>query len=341
MSGSSIPSLHPGDYDRIVVLFANALGDQILALPTLRALSRLLEGRFTLLTIEGPLDLTFGDVARGRTEKIYISYEGHFDVAAAADAVGPADLVICPQTWHSSSITALLERLAPSCSVGLHRRFGIALPLDREAHQVDQMFAITRVFGETGLPEAFTEPFGLPEASVEFAEGIRQALNGRRLLVIHTETKPIKQWPVEHWNQVITGFLDAYPDYSVVAVSRHAHSLDGLTPEVHKLSSLPLASAAAIFAAADVFLGVDSYPLHVADLWRVPAVGLFGPSNLREFGCRFTPCAAHIDGGGTMDGIHPEQVLEKLAEVVNKSRAFPRTYPLGGFSAPVVTLRYR
>jgi len=339
--GSIVPALHPGDYERVVVFFANALGDQILALPTLRALSRRFDGRFTLLTIEGPLDLTFGDVPRDRTVKIDISYEGEFDVAAAADAVGAAELVICPQTWHSDSISALLDRLAPPASVGLDPRFSIELPLDRDVHQVDQMFATCQVFGETRQPEAFATPFGLPAASVELAEGVREALGGRPLLVVHTETKLPKQWPIEKWNRTIVAFMDAFPDYAVIAVSRHAHSLESLTPEVHRLSGLPLASAAAMFAAGDVFLGVDSYPLHVADLWQVPAVGLFGPSNLREFGYRFTPCAAHVDGGGTMDGIHPEQVLEKLAEVVNQSRAFPRAYPLGGFSAPVVTLRYR
>jgi ADP-heptose:LPS heptosyltransferase len=341
MAEPRLSRLQPGDYERVVVFFANALGDQILALPTLRALSALFDGRFTLLTIEGPLDLTFGDVARARTVKIDISYEGDFDVAAAADAAGPADLVICPQTWHSRCISALLDRLAPSCSVGLNRRFDVALPLDRAVHQVDQMFAACRVFGETRPPEAFAAPFGLPDESVAFAEGVRHALGGKRLLVVHTETKPYKRWPAEHWNRTLGAFLHAFPDFEVIAVARHAHSLDALIPRVHKLSGLPLASAAALFAAADVFLGVDSYPLHVADLWQVPAAGMFGPSNLREFGFRFTPNARHIDGGGTMDSIDPDRVFGELTELAVSSSPYPRAYSLASFSAPVVTLRYR
>ncbi len=338
---AAVRPLVPADYRHVVVFFANALGDQILALPALRSLSALFEGRFTLLTVHGPVSLIFGDVARERTVGIAISLEGEFDVASAADAVGQADLIVCPQTWHSASVEALVGRLAPTRSVGLAPLFDTCLPMDPARHQVDQMYEVCRLFGEHRPAEAHARPFGLPDASVDLVRALRASLDGRPWLVLHPETKPDKQWTAEGWNRALDLFLAAHPQYAVLAIARHESSLRGLTPRLIPLAGLPLASAAAIVAAADLFAGVDSFPLHVADIWRVPGVGLFGPSSSREYGFRFSPHAAHVEGRGSMGGIAPEAVAAALAGVARAAAGAPRAYEIGSLPAPVVTLRYR
>jgi ADP-heptose:LPS heptosyltransferase len=66
---------------------------------------------------------------------------------------------------------------------------------------------------------------------------------------------------------------------------------------------------------ADLFLGVDSLFLHAADLFRVPSVGLFGPTACEEWGFRVTPTWRHISGHGSMDTIQREAVLDALLSI--------------------------
>jgi ADP-heptose:LPS heptosyltransferase len=66
---------------------------------------------------------------------------------------------------------------------------------------------------------------------------------------------------------------------------------------------------------ADAFLGVDSCMLHAADLFRVPSVGLFGPTRPSEFGLRF---ARHriADGRGSMAALTPDVAAASLDELL-------------------------
>jgi ADP-heptose:LPS heptosyltransferase len=146
---------------------------------------------------------------------------------------------------------------------------------------------------------------------------------------------------VDRWNEALHRFLDAHDDYVAVAVAKHLKSLDGLTDRVLRITSLPIASAAAVIAAADLFLGADSFPLHIADLWRVPGVALFGTSNLREYGFRFSAPMRHVDGAGNMDSIDVDSVVDAITSIARDSVGSARRYSLRDVLAPVVTLRYR
>jgi ADP-heptose:LPS heptosyltransferase len=68
-------------------------------------------------------------------------------------------------------------------------------------------------------------------------------------------------------------------------------------------------------AESDFFIGVDSCMLHVADIARVPGVGLFGPTNVKEFGFYIGPHIM-IQGDGSMDKIPVEMVIKALDQLV-------------------------
>ena len=334
------PAIDPSAHDHIVVFFANALGDHLMALPTLRALSASLDGRFTLATAVTPTDLLFGGLRCQRAVEIPIRWnDGFFEAGPASNLLGPVDLFISLNYWHNPSLTALLQRLTPALTLGFNPRFGHPIVADTSRHHIDQVFQVCELLGVSETAEAHAYPFPLPAESVEFATRLRAALATFRLLVVHVETKPAKSWPVEDANRAIEAFLDAHPDYVAVALAKREERLAGLSPRVIPLVGLPLASAAAVVAAADLFLGVDSFPLHVADLWRVPGVGLYGPTSSAMWGYRFTPGARHVDGRGTMAAIDPREVAAGLGAVAREGFA-PRPDLMGNASAPVVTLRY-
>jgi hypothetical protein len=55
--------------------------------------------------------------------------------------------------------------------------------------------------------------------------------------------------------------------------------------------------------------------LHVADLARVPGVGLFGPTNAKEFGFYIGPHIM-IQADGSMEKLETDMVIEALNQIV-------------------------
>jgi ADP-heptose:LPS heptosyltransferase len=327
-------------FDRIVVFFANALGDHLLALPTLRALSAALDGRFTLATADSPTDLLLGDVQCERVVKIPISWlDGKFDAAETASLLGPMDLFVSLNYWHNASVDAFVDHLTSTVTVGFDPHFEYEIVADTSRHHIDQVFQVCDVLGIRDTPERHAYPIPLPAASLQFAGDIRKMLGGRKLFVVHAESKPDKTWPLAQVNEAIEAFLDTHEDFVPIVLSRRAERLAGLTPRAVPLGGAPLASATAVVAAADVFLGVDSFHLHVADLWRRPGLGLFGPTQSRHWGFRFSPFGRHVDGG-SMTAIDVDDVASRLAHLVKEAQSYESPNLIGNAVAPVVTLRY-
>src|SRR5207249_9750826 len=66
---------------------------------------------------------------------------------------------------------------------------------------------------------------------------------------------------------------------------------------------------------ANLFLGVDSCCLHAADVFRVPGVALFGPTDPCRWGFRMSPHGRHVCGNGSMEAIQREAVVDALQEI--------------------------
>jgi hypothetical protein len=86
--------------------------------------------------------------------------------------------------------------------------------------------------------------------------------------------------------------------------------ISGLEDRIVSIEKASFGFFLALIADADVFVGVDSVGFHAADFWRVPAVGLFGPTRPEEWGGRFSPLFSHVYGAGRMDDISVDAVLD-------------------------------
>ena len=70
-----------------------------------------------------------------------------------------------------------------------------------------------------------------------------------------------------------------------------------------------------LVAESDFFIGIDSCMLHVADMARVPGVGLFGPTSAKEFGFYIGPNIT-IQADGSMEKIEVDMVTNALDHLV-------------------------
>lgn len=91
--------------------------------------------------------------------------------------------------------------------------------------------------------------------------------------------------------QVLIRFLLENTDAKIcVFGQRDAYSsLECDSSRIIVFNYLPLELACYLISKMSLFVGVDSCFLHIADLCRVPTVGLFGPTDPTVWGCRFAP----------------------------------------------------
>lgn len=322
---------------KVGVFFANGIGDHLMVLPAVRAITGIFGKRVTLFAMLPLLDLFFGRLPFGGIAPVVL-YEdrdgcNRFTPEAVADGIADIQLFISLNPWHSAEVDALLAHLKPAMSIGLYEQFDIyAQPCSGE-HSCDRAFRIAKTIDPTQTIENYSTPPLLPKHSLLAGRRILAALPAeQKVLAVHNETLDHKMWRDERMTRLINLFLEARPDFVVLALGATNRGFEtfGGNPRVTAPLGLPLDAALALVAQADLFLGVDSCMLHMADLCRVPGVGLFGPADSAplgsiEMGFRFGP-HRHVTGNGHMDGIQPKQVLTALTRILPDFSASPRRH---------------
>ncbi len=310
----------PTEAESPVVFFTNGLGDNFLNLPALRALSYLFRDRLTLLRAEGSHEFLFDDLVLQKqiATSMRSTDEGRiFSASDLSSCIERCDLFISLVPWRSTSLIELVKSCRPDVSVGFFKDFDIHLPLDYGKHSAELAFDIVRLFDSSLSISQFSNPPPLPEHSVTRAEELLAALPpGSKVLAVHADTLREKMWPADRWVIILDRFLSEHQNFWVLVLGGTPQALDvGAHGErVIPCFGLPFSVSLALLAKADLFIGVDSCMLHGADFFRVPAVGLFGPTRAHEFGFLFGPNIT-LQAASRMDKIDAETVycaLESL-----------------------------
>jgi hypothetical protein len=306
-----------------VAFFLNGYGDNFLNLPALRALCRLFEGRLTLVCRQGPDLFCFDDLAINRRIALDARFNGEsyeFDAAAAATEIGQCDLFLSLVPWCSSSLSKLLEAWDAVVSIGFFENYTRRLRRDYDKPSADLAFDIVRSLRPDYQLQDFLDPLRYPTARRQKVQEIFSMLKpGTRTLSVHMDTLAHKLWDESRWVESLDAFLDQHESFVVLLVGHPERSVDTKkwrnAERVIPCYGLSLASSCCLVAESDFFIGIDSCMLHVADLARVPGVGLFGPTNVKEFGFYIGPHIM-IQGAGTMEKIEAGMVTEALNHLV-------------------------
>src|SRR5262249_17571330 len=316
------------------LIYANGIGDHLLTLPAVRALSAHFGGRLRLISFPDAkerhylgvrfsscLSAEFRDKAAGQKS---------FDANLVAQFLGRCPLLISLNPWHPSSMDRLLELIKPAFSVGFHERFDVQLPLDYDRHFADITFEMARSF-DLGLQlESFASPPRLMyEARRRVHQIFRSLPTGTRVLAVHADTQPWKEGSHNHVRAVLPGFLGSNPEFIALILAHRDIGL-GQGPvddRVVPCHGLHWHLSLAIVEHANLFLGVDSCALHMADLAGTPGVGLFGATRALEWGFRFGP-HVHVDCGKAMNRDAVDEVVGALERLARNPQ-----HPAGGYAA--------
>ena len=307
--------MNPSDYKKPIVFFINGLGDHILTLPALRALANIFPSRLSLVCCPGMLELFFSELPLATVVECTVDEATRsFDCYTVASAVGECDLFLSLTPWHSSSLTELLGLLRPKSSVGYFSQFEHRLARDYSKHAADLAFDLPSYFVPSLKLEEYSAPPRLPPAAWAGARSILSWVpSSFRRLAVHVDTTEQKMWYTDRFESALDQFLKNHPEFLVFLVGSGGLSCAGsrYAERIIPTYGVPVAVAFWLVATSHLFLGIDSCMLHVADIFRVPSVGLFGPTSSVEFGCRFAP-HRHLCGDGSLDTIQPAAVVDGL-----------------------------
>lgn len=303
-----------------VVMLLNGRGDYLLNLPALRAISQIFSGEFTLITKKGAHGIFFPELPAARIlEPDYtMSPAGpEFDALGLATAIGATDLFLSLNPWHTASSDGLLRHLAAAQTVGFFSEFDVHLPLDFSKHSSELAFDIVSYLSSSLTLEEFYEMPVLAPRYCGLAQRIRNELpEGASLAVVHGDTKAEKRWGSSQFAEVMRWMLARDPNLFIFDLG--LNSIDGNAfaneSRVIACRELVLPAAIALTGLADIFIGVDSCFLHAADLYRVPGVGLFGPTSCHEFGFKFAR-HRHV-AAKAMEEIMPTDVIHAIEDLL-------------------------
>src|ERR1700722_15010153 len=131
---------HELPWRRPAAFVVNGIGDHLMALPALRALASMMQGRLRLLCMPTAREVFFSDLPLAAVHHVRLLNDSSaapardypdFATAELAEAVGDCDLFLSLQRLATPAMTALLRAVKPKKSIGLLPIFDIAIPFNK------------------------------------------------------------------------------------------------------------------------------------------------------------------------------------------------------------------
>ncbi len=305
-----------------VIFGVHGIGDHLLSLPAMRAMCQLFHGKLTVVCFDSYALSIWDELDINRL--VHYTYTDEtvweFDANELAGRVGPCDLFISMFTCQLESITRLMTLLKPRSSIGFFPdHYTHPCTTDwRAANYVDGVFAISQVIDCDLRLEQFAYPprFGFEYAS-DACELFKIIPSGYKVLALHGDSKLDKTWTSDQVASFVNIFLSRHQDFVILALGQSGSFIDSVYYKDHILPchALPLALQFQLLQRSDAFVGVDSCMLHGADFYRLPSVGLFGPTDSKVWGFRLSP-HRYIEGCGSMDNIRINAVVAALEDIL-------------------------
>lgn len=279
------------DYARIIVLQSGGLGDAVLTLPVINGLRRRWP-RARLAVVAGTLGReVFTTFAPGLT--VYAT-------GAENNVFEPETQLIVHLRGSFQAVRAAWKNPSARFLCGLPRRsrlrwsplyyLGLPAPSSRE-HQYDTFCRMMRPLG-IDLPDG-------PRLQVRrewqdlLTHKLRsKGIEGKRLAVVHPFGKwATRAWPWDRWKEVYTHLhQDLNLEICIVGGPEDVVTLRQYGPMPFPLNvfagELSLGELAALCNWAELFLGNDSGPAHLAAAAGARCVVLYGPQESALFGIR-------------------------------------------------------
>lgn len=160
-----------------------------------------------------------------------------------------------------------------------------------QLHTVEQNMAALQPLGISAQGARASMHFSEADRQKVQAALAQQQVNGPFIVLQPTSRWVFKCWDDEKVARLIDALaaegrpvvLTAAPDQKELAMIAHIQSLCHSRNVVSLAGQLSLPQLAALIDAAQLFIGVDSAPMHMAAALETPCLALFGPTKLQHW----------------------------------------------------------
>ncbi len=251
--------------------------------------------RYTVGT-RSPLELArvWAEIVRFRPQVLVYMAAGRGVAAARRDA---AFFRICGvRRQIGVPLTERMDQPQQENEPGLTRigAPGVVLPeipflLEPEAARLTRNLA---ELGNAELEEPAAWDLHLTEAERAAAAALLAPAGSRPILAVSVGTKvQAKDWGRENWRALLTRLGHAFPEHALALAGAESESeasefaaelwgVGASGPVINLCGKLTPRESAAAFAQAQLFLGHDSGPMHLAAAVQTPCVAIFAARNI-------------------------------------------------------------
>jgi len=272
-----------------LVFHHNGIGDYVMSIPALRLLACAAPRPLHLVCGDVPASLLYHEIEVDQFSTVPVSpgLFAHWVDIGSVSLPRSYEFFVSLATWDSLELTTLAQKAGAKATVGLFSYCSLRL-MDQPEHDIARLFTLALPFAPSARLQDYAQPLRFPNGTERLRASI--LCGARLLLVVHGDTRIEKVWPRDRYDEVLTSFVRSAPDWRVAALNFRPDELSSAlaTGRVSALLNVELSVAMCLVADADMFLGIDSCMLHVADLCRVPGVALFGPTRPEQFGYHLT-----------------------------------------------------
>ncbi len=224
----------------------------------------------------------------------------------------------------------------------------IPYTLEPEARRLTRNLA---ELGDAALESSAAWELHLTPAERATAEAMLEVAQGRPILAVSVGTKvQAKDWGRENWRELLTRLGRELPEYALALAGVESESEaseyaaarwgDGSAgPVINLCGRLTPRESAAAFERAQLFLGHDSGPMHLAAAVQTPCVAIFAARNIPRvwfpygdrhrvlyhrtecWGCNLETCL--LEHKRCLTGISVEEVLAAVKGVTRRDFAAP------------------
>lgn len=280
------------NYKNPILIFNNGIGDHIINLPTIRALSEIFKNQLTFVCHHNYFELLYSDITFKRVVNIefYVHNNNRtFSIHELLNKVNESDLIINLNPWQSPEIDKIIDFFSAK-SIGFFENYDFQIIPDNKIHSANQTFEFAKLFdSHLNISKYSQVPF-LPITSQQKADKILAVIPKKyKVLVIHADTSDIKMWSIEEFKKFINLFLQNFKNFVIVIVGTKEIGMSEssfFNDRLISMIGLPLAISISLVSKSDFFIGVDSCMLHIADIFKIPSIAIFMLPNFKEFGFR-------------------------------------------------------
>lgn len=278
----------------------------MLVLPALQALSKHYNGNLCIVGLEYVSPLFFNAIdAEMKYLNIHQDDDNswNFDpellINMARDS--NCDFFISLNPWLSKSLKMFIKRFGYYRTVGFASCFGVNVNWEPDRHAIYNNFSVVKLINPNLSVNNFCQPFEIPEDTMSNIIQFKHKISGDyKLLVIHMETKEEKCAPNEFWVDFVNRVLKLEEKLIVISISRSKH-LNVEHSRFLSTCNLSLEACLGLTSISDIFVGVDSCFMHMANFSMVPSVGIFVNSSPIQFGINLSPVKYNLRYKGDQD----------------------------------------